>query len=191
MASAWRYAALSLAALNVAAPQGALAGDAPRILYQATLDMDGDGVADLAAVTNAGGSADLAIYLHVGDAGPALSRPPNFLRKNLTTERVLDLKGGPGGALVVVYGCGGCSNDHTTTLTIVHQGGSFVVNDAVVDWDTRYGIGTCRLDFEAGQGIVSKGLAEDERKEVPIAVDRGPINLADWSDEVADDACGL
>ena len=157
-------------------------------LYEITLDMDNDGRMDRAAIVQNpdGGQADLYIYLDAGDEKLDLSRKPAYLKDGLTTERIQGLEAKGKGSLVVTFGCGGCSNDYETTLTIVDRGGKFLVAGVTYDWDTREGMGSCDINFLTGRGVVSRGL---NGKSKPIKGKFRPVRLADWSDEIVSKAC--
>lgn len=165
----------------------ALAENKP--LFEVALDMDNDGQMDRATIVQDPGAAeaDLYIYLAAGDEKLDLSRQPAFLKKDLTTERVWGLESKGKGSLVVTYGCGGCSNDYETTLTIVDRRGKFLVAGVTYDWDTREGMGSCDINFLTGRGVVSRGL---NGKSKPVKGKFRPMGLADWSDEIVSKACG-
>ena len=54
---------------------------------------------------------------------------------------------------MVRYGCGGCSNDYETTLTIISRGGEFLVAGFTYEWDTRYSAGTLRHQLSDGKRL--------------------------------------
>jgi hypothetical protein len=89
------------------------------------------------------------------------------------------------GSLVVHYGCGGCSNDYETTLTIAHRGGVFVVAGFSLGWETREGSGSCDVNLLTGKGFRSRGQA----KAKPIRAIFIPVRLADWSAEKQTEVC--
>jgi hypothetical protein len=133
------------------------------------------------------GQADLYIYLAPGAAKLDLSLTPSFLRRNLTRQRILWIDGASAGSLIIKFGCGGCSNDSETTLSIVHRGGDFLVAGLTRAWDTREGQGSCDIDFLTGRGIASTGL--DDRKPVEKRFRPMQVKLARWSDDRRQDAC--
>jgi hypothetical protein len=133
----------------------------------------------------ASGAADLSIYLAVGAEKLDRSRKPTFLKRKLTTARILRFESDGKGSLIVMSGCGGCSNDFATTLTIVYRAGAFLVGGVTYDWDTRYGIGSCDINFLTGKGVRSRGLA----KAKPLKRHFVPIKLADWSEDKRPKAC--
>jgi len=168
----------------------ALAQDKPA--FATTLDIDRDGKMDRAVMVD----ADLSIYLAAGDEKLDPARKPSFLKKGLATARVLAVEsrgkatgkaaGKP--VLIVKYGCGGCSNDFSTTLAIVYRGGQFVVAGVTYDWDTRNGIGSCDVNFLTGGGVATEGLnAEKRTRRFKDRV--RPVKLADWSEEKRPKAC--
>jgi hypothetical protein len=155
--------------------------------YEVTLDIDHDGKPDRAVLVEdpASGSADLAIYLGAGAGNPDLSRRPDVTKKNIAVARILRFESTPKGSLILMSGCGGCSNDYATTLTIVYRRGTFWVGRATYDWDTRAAIGTCDIDFLGDNGTRSDGLAKAKRIKGHFA----PVKLADWSDARRPKAC--
>src|SRR5262245_22485800 len=187
-----RLGCFALAGAMLAAPRPLLAGSLPLIegAYEVSLDMDRDGREDRAVVARDAGSpgVDLYVYLGAGDERINLSRPPSALKKDITLQFVTGLEGRGNGALVVSYGCGGCSNDYETTLTIVWRGGRFVVAAFAYALGTRQAIGDCAIDFLTGTGFVSDGPDDDKR---PMEGNFVPVTLADWSDDKAIEACGL
>src|SRR5450432_2846450 len=175
------------------APGAAFADAAPPRdgTYEATLDLDQDGKMDKAIVAQqpGGGPADLAIYLSAGDGPLDPSRQPTLLKKNLTAQRILALDSAGKGLLMVKYGCGGCSNDNETTLSILRRGGEFLVAGFTQAWDTRNGAGGCAIDFLKGTQVVTQGLGDAKlarKRFAPIK-----LKLADWSDEQLAKACGF
>jgi hypothetical protein len=180
----------TLVVMLVVAPSSVLAENQPFVdaRFEATLDLDGDGVSDRAVTVENpdSGQADLYIYLAVGDGEPDLSRPPALLKKNIAAAPMLSLEGDGKGGLIVTSGCGGCSNDYETTLTILYRGGEFVVGRYSYAWDTRHGIGSCDIDFLTGQGTVTEGLDGDAR---PLEGQFAPVKLSDWSDDMRPEAC--
>ncbi len=155
--------------------------------YEVTLDIDHDGKTDRAVLVEnpATGNGDLYIYLATGSEKLYPTRKPAIVKKTLTTARILRFESNNKGSLIVMSGCGGCSNDYATTLTIVHRGGAFLVGSVSYDWDTRSGVGSCSFDFLTGKGIRSRGLAKGK----PFTAKLAPVNLADWSDEKRPKAC--
>jgi hypothetical protein len=153
---------------------------------ETTLDIDRDGKMDRAVMVN----ADLHIYLGAGDEKPDPSRKPSFVKKDLATAMVLGVesKGTGKPSLIIRYGCGGCSNDFATTLTIVYRGGQFLVGGVTYDWDTRTAIGSCDINFLTGKGVATEGLHENVRTR-RLKGKFTPVKLADWSDDKRPKAC--
>jgi hypothetical protein len=182
----------------VASPQFALAqddddNDGPTIepAYDIALDLDNDGKLDRVAVVQHSDSAgsDLYVYLGQGEEKLDLTRKPDLFKKDIATERVSNLEEGDNGSLLLTYGCGGCSNDYETTLTIVYRGGKFLVAGFSQDWDTREGIGSCDINFLSGEAMATRGLedaSKAERKFKPVK-----LMLADWSEDEGAVACGF
>lgn len=192
MTAALQRALPWIAALAIV-PMSALAQSAPTAEppKEIALDIDNDGKMDRAVLTRRPGSdgADLRIYLAVGDGKVEPSRPSDFLKQELAHGTVVYLASKSNGSLIVKYGCGGCSNDYLTTLTIVHRGGEFLVAGLTYDWDTRNeGIGGCDINFLTGKGVTSRGL---EGKSKPIRAKFRAVKLADWSDEKRPKVCNF
>jgi hypothetical protein len=189
MKTAFRYVALPWIVALAIVPACAHADDKPplKLPYEVVLDIDHDGKMDRAVLVDdpASGHADLYIYLAIGDEKLDLSRRPTFLKKNLTTARILRFESNGKGSLIVMSGCGGCSNDYATTLTIVHRRGALLVGGVTYDWDTRNGIGSCDINYLSGKGVASRGTA----KAKPIKGKFVPVKLADWSEEKRPQAC--
>lgn len=183
MKTAFHCAALATIVALGMAPLSALAENAPKVLNEVALDIDHDSKMDRAALVEAADGADLYIYLAAETLD--LSRKPSILKKGLTTARILRFESDAKGSLTVVSGCGGCSNDYATTLTIVYRGGQFLIGGVTYDRDTRTGTGSCDINFLTGKGVKSKGLAKDK----PIKAKFAPIKLADWSEAKRPKAC--
>jgi hypothetical protein len=174
-------------------PISALAEDKPshEAIDEVTLDIDHDGNADRAVLVEPPDrpGADLYIYLAVGNEKLDLSRKPTFLKKDLTGGAISTLESNGKGSLMVRYGCGGCSNDNETTLTIVSRGGEFLVAGFTFDWDTRYSAGTCDINFLTGKGTISEGAGVTERIVKRFVGKFTPVKLSDWSDDNRPKAC--
>ena len=188
MKTAFLHTLLPSLVLLAAAPMPVLAQNDPPI--EVTLDMDKDGRMDRAALVRHPdhAQADLYIYLAAGDEKLDLSRKPTFLKKDLTAEGILSLESKGEGSLVFTYGCGGCSNDYGTSLTIVHRGGKFLVAGFTYAWDTRTGMGSCDINFLTGKGVITRGLDGAGKR---IKGKFTPVLLADWSDDKRPKACDL
>ena len=182
-ATTWRVMGLAVIAW-VAAPAMATPRDD---VHEVTLDIDQDGRADRAALVRdtAAGSLDLYIFSGTGDAKLDLSSAPTFLKKNLATNLVLAFEPRGKGSLIVTTGCGGCSNDWSITLTIVHRGGEFLVAGFTREWDTRTGTGTCDVNLLTGKAT----LARNGARARPLKGKFAPVKLADWSSDTEPKAC--
>jgi hypothetical protein len=172
-------------------PTPALADDKPslEVLYEVVLDIDNDGKSDRAALVQEPGSkggGDLYIYLGAGGEKLDLSKKPTF-RKDFAEVRFLGLESNSKGSLVVTDGCGGCSNDFETILTIVHRGGEFLVAGFTYQWETRDRRGSCDINFLSGRGVASDGVGGEK----PIKGKFRPIKLADWSDDKRPKPCDV
>jgi hypothetical protein len=191
MTTAFQRATLSCVVVLAIAPTSALAEEKPSSdpTTEITLDIDHDGRLDRAALVRLPESADadLYIYLGTGSGKLDLSRQPSILKKKLAHGHVLGLTSSAKGSLIVKYGCGGCSNDDESSLTIVHRGGDFLVAGFANAWEWRdRGSGGCDINFLSGKGVFWHGL---NGKKKPIAAKFAPIRLADWSVERLPKAC--
>jgi len=184
-----RAAYHALIAALMIAPTGALAQPSPdpQDRHEIALDIDNDGKMDRAVLvrnpTNRYG--DLAIYLDAGTGTLDPSRKPAIVKTSLTDARINEFESKGKGSLVITYGCGGCSNDYETTLTIVHRGGKFLVAGYTYSWETRDGSGSCDVNFLTGKGVMSRNLGKSR----PIKGSFAPVPLADWSDDKRPKAC--
>jgi hypothetical protein len=161
---------------------------APADRYEMVLDIDRDGRMDRAVLVRhpSGAAADLLIYLGAGSDALDPSRKPDIRKDDLANGHVMRLETNGKGSLMVHYGCGGCSNDYETTLTIVHRRGDFFVAGFAYNWETRDdGIGSCDINFLTGKGVRSRGLA----KARPIRARFTPVRLADWSADKEPKVC--
>ena len=186
MKTAFGHAVLPWIVVLAIVPISALAEDKPSLeaIDEVTLDIDHDGNTDRAVLveTSDRGDADLYIYLAVGNEKLDLSRKPTFLKKNLAVgSSTLDSNGK--GSLMVRDGCGGCSNDRETTLTIVSRGGEFLVAGFTFEWETRDSAGTCDINFLTGKGTISEGAGVTERIVKRFVGKFTPVKLSDWSDD--------
>ena len=154
------------------------------------LDIDRDGRMDRALLVRdaKAETVDLSIYLDDGQNAADLSRPPALLKKNLPFEGLLlALESQGEGSLILTYGCGGCSNNSSTTLTIVYREGQFLVGGYTYDWETRISAGRCDINFLTGKGTLALGLEPEES--VPLVGKFAPIKLSDWSEDTFPEAC--
>jgi hypothetical protein len=190
-----RHAAAAAMVAVLVLPMQARAEDAlpPAYPAEARLDFDGDGKMDLAVLAEDANGEDvnLSIYLGIGDEKPDASRQPSFTKQNLVINaHLLAFERRGKSSLIVSSGCGGCSNDYATTLTIAYRHGEFVAAGVTYDWDTRTGIGSCDINFLTGKATLSIGVPEEE-KVTPLKGKFRPIKIADWSgDDDRPAACG-
>jgi len=161
------------------------ANSAPLVVSDITLDLNSDGTMDRVALVEDKGAADLYIYMGSGNAPLDISKPPAFIKKDLpyNNKNALTVSGQHG--FTLQNGCGGCSNDYETTLTIVDRNGTFLVAGYTLEWDTRYSQGTCDINFLTGRGTLSHNLGKGK----PIKGKFKPIKLADWTDDNAPKIC--
>lgn len=163
---------------------------APRdALFETALDIDDDGKIDRAALVRdaASETVDLLIYLGVGDGRLDLSKPPTFLKKDIASNIVLGLDH-RGKSLIVTYGCGGCSNDYTTRLTIVRRRGEFLIAGYSYDWERSDSVGRCEINFLTGKGAITRGVGTRSKA---LKGKFAPAKLADWSIATRPRACAL
>src|SRR5215212_5863189 len=132
-------ATFAMLAIGAAAEEAASAADR----LEAVLNIDRDGRPDRALLVRHPHGADLLIYLGAGSQALDPVRKPDFRKDDLAHGHVMQLDSNSRGSLVLRYGCGGCSNDYETTLTIVYRGGGFLVAGFSYSWETRQGVGSC------------------------------------------------
>jgi hypothetical protein len=157
---------------------------------EVTLDMDRDDTMDRAVADTDpdAGVADISIYLGAGEGSLDPLRQPTLLKHDVAAGGIVSLEGNDEGSLLLTYGCGGCSNDFETTLTIVYRGGEFLVGGYTYSWDTRYGAGTCDINYLTGKGFMIDGV---DGKPVAIRGTFRPVRLADWTNQSFPKACDL
>jgi hypothetical protein len=193
MRTAFHHAAFSWLVALAALPVSASAENGPA--FELKLDIDQDGKMDRAVVMQElGGPADLYIYLAAGEEKLDPSRRPDFVRKGLTEDRVIDLESKGKGSLVITscFGCG-ASKSTEDTLTIVYRQGQFLVGGYSRSWDwnqqTSDGVettlGGCDINYLTGKGTVSKDLEDGK----PIKGRFKPVPLKDWSTDRRPKAC--
>jgi hypothetical protein len=182
-ATAWRLMALATVAWLAAPAMAAPLDDVHEVVF----DIDQDGRPDRAALVRSAATSGLDLYVFsgAGDEKLDLSRKPTFLKTNLATNLVLAFAQRSKGSLIVTTGCGGCSNDWSITLTIVHRGGDYLVAGFTHEWETRNGAGTCDVNFLTGKGT----LTRNGTKARPLVGKFAPVKLADWSDKKYPIAC--
>jgi hypothetical protein len=155
------------------------------------LDLNGNGTMDRAVLSGGDGrigNKDLAIYLDAGTEAIDASRKPSFVKKGLADGIIATLEV-RGSSLRVQFGCGGCSNDYETLLTIAFRRGEFWVVGYTYEWETRdFGAGTCDINLATGKGTLSK----DGGKARAVRGRFAPVKLADWDEDKAPfRACGF
>lgn len=179
----------SLAAFAMSAiAASAQTNHVPKALSEVLIDIDGDGKLDRAVLVQAQEQAriDLYIYLAGGDGALDLARKPDVLKQDIVPHAIVGLQGKGSRSLLVTSGCGGCSNDNETTLTIAYRGGSLVVAGYTLAWDTRNGQGVCDVNYLTGQGFILRGL---NGKKMPIKGRFNAVKVVDWSEAKEPAAC--
>jgi hypothetical protein len=193
MRTAFHHAAFSWLVALAALPVSASAENGPA--FELKLDIDQDGKMDRAVVMQElGGPADLYIYLAAGEEKLDPSRRPDFVRKGLTEDRVIDLESKGKGSLVMTscFGCG-ASKSTEDALTIVYRRGQFLVGGYSRSWDwnqqtsdgVKTTVGGCDINYLTGKGTVSKDLEDGK----PIKGRFKPVPLEDWSTDRRPKAC--
>lgn len=187
----FRAALILLAAILLAdlaaSPALAQTKDDEYVALDVALDMNGDGRIDRAVLSGGEGrigNKDLAIYLDAGTGPIDPARKPSFFRKGLAdgTVAFLEAKGKNKSSLAVQFGCGGCSNDYETILTIVYRGGEFLVAGYTLAWEARdHGAGQCDINFLTGRGTLTKGISGGNERAVKGRF--APVKLADWDQD--------
>ncbi|AZO31714.1 MULTISPECIES: hypothetical protein [unclassified Mesorhizobium] len=184
------HAALTLTVALATTP--ALAGDKPA--FELALDIDQDGTMDRAVVMQDDGApADLYIYLAREKPDP--SRKPDFVKKALTEDRILDLEAKGKGSLAITscFGCGAIKSTEDT-LIFVHRRGQFLVGGYRRYWDwnihksdgtVETTVGDCDINYLTGKGKASKDLEDGK----PVKGSFKPVPLKDWSYEKRPEAC--
>ncbi|AZO25289.1 hypothetical protein EJ070_34635 [Mesorhizobium sp. M1E.F.Ca.ET.045.02.1.1] len=195
MKTVFHHAALPLIATLAAMPAPALAGDRPA--FELTLDIDQDGTMDRAVVVQDDGPADLYIYLATAGEKLDPSRKPDFVRKALTEDRILDLESKGKGSLAITscFGCG-ASKSTEDTLTIVHRQGKFLVGGYSRYWDwgiqksdgtVETTIGDCDINYLTGKATASRDLEAGK----PVKGRFKPVPLKNWSYEKRPKICSF
>ncbi|MDX8467037.1 hypothetical protein RFM26_15190 [Mesorhizobium sp. VK23B] len=196
MKTVFHQAALPLIATLAAMPAPALAGDKPA--FELALDIDQDGAMDRAMVMqDDGGPADLYIYLATGEERPDPARRPDFVRKALTEDRILDLEAKGKGSLAITscFGCG-ASKSTEDTLTVVYRNGTFLVGGYSRNWDwniqksdgtVETTIGDCDINYLTGKATASTDLEGGK----PVKGKFKPVLLKDWSYEKRPKICSF
>ncbi|QND59160.1 hypothetical protein [Mesorhizobium huakuii] len=195
MRTALHLAALPWLVALAVLPVPAFAENSPA--FELKLDIDQNGKMDRAvAMQEPGGPADLYIYLAVGEDKLDPSRRPDFVKKGLTEDRVIDLESKGKGSLAVTscFGCG-ASKSTEDTLTIVYRRGQFLVGGYSRSWDwnqqasngVETKVGECDINYLTGRGTVSKDLEAG----TPIKGKFKPVPLKDWSTGRRPKACNF
>ncbi|MBA1141552.1 hypothetical protein [Mesorhizobium neociceri] len=191
MRTAFHLAAFPWLVVLAAMPAPALAENAEA--FELKLDIDQDGKLDGAAVMQEpGGPADLQIYLAADEENA--SRQPDFIKKALTEDHVIDLESKGKGSLSITS-CFGCGANKSTedTLTIVYRKGQFLVGGYSRSWDwneqtsggVKTTVGGCDINYLAGKGTASRDLGDGK----PIKGKFKPVPLKDWSIDNRPKAC--
>ena len=145
-----------------------------------SFDIDRDGKPDRAELkrNQRTHELDLVIEPSTWNNNPLMSRRLAVTKTSIASGLVLDFAS-RGNSLVLTTGCGGCSNDVSTTLTIVHRGGTFMVAGYTRAWDTRTGSGTCDVNLLTGKGT----LQRDGSKARALKRQFSPVKLDEWAEE--------
>jgi hypothetical protein len=184
-------AAFAASASASAPPALAQSSDDAYPVHDLTLDIDQDGKPDRAVLRGKEPgpfAQDLYIYLDAGPGPLDPARQPSFFKKDAAPAAVqfLEVGGKNKSSLKLQYGCGGCSNDYETILTIIHRRGEFIVAGYTLAWETRdQGAGQCDINLLTGKGVISKNGG----KERPVKGTFKPVKLAAWNEEMEPGVC--
>jgi hypothetical protein len=155
--------------------------------HELAIDLNRDGVTDQAVLDQGDDGLELAISLSKNGAAPELGANPDFVRNAIGSGVASGLAKGENGELLLAYGCGGCSNDTTSMLSITLKEKEFVVSRYQLDWETREGSGQCIIDYLANTGELTIDV---EEKTTQL---QGPFKtktLSEWDEITQDEACG-
>jgi hypothetical protein len=155
--------------------------------HELVLDLNADGAMDRAVLDQGLEGLELSISLSKNGVAPDAAAAADFVRKAVGAGVVSGLAKGEIGELLLAYGCGGCSNDTTSMLSITLKEGEFFVSRYQLDWDTREGSGQCIIDYAAGKGELTIDV---EEKTTAL---QGPFKikkLSEWDELTQDEACG-
>jgi hypothetical protein len=155
--------------------------------HEVTLDLNADGVMDRAVLDQGEDGLELSITMSKNGIAPDAAAKPDFLRPAIGAGVVSGLAKGEAGELLLAYGCGGCSNDVTSMLSIVLKDGNYLVSRYQQDWDTREGAGQCIIDYLANTGELTIDV---EGKTMQL---QGPFEiktLSEWDETLQEEACG-
>jgi hypothetical protein len=155
--------------------------------HELALDLNGDGAMDRAVLDQAGGGLELFITLSKNGTPPDAAAKPDYVREAIGAGVASGLSKGANGELLLAYGCGGCSNDVTSMLSIVFKDGDYLVSRYQQDWDTPEGQGQCIIDYLANSGELTIDV---EGKTTQL---QGPFNiknLSEWDETLQEEACG-
>lgn len=188
-----------------------VAADTRETIFEVSLDLDRDGIADRAALVLIGPgrdkildlsrgvyslseneSVDLAIYMGAKDQPIDIEKPPTILKQNIInkerTSWVQSLEVVNGNALKLSSNYQpGSSHDEEETLIIVHRNGQFLVGGLNTFWENPNGIGNCQLNLFTGNGIRAEGEFPGPKSNFKAKVK--PVPLADWSEKTRPKQC--
>jgi hypothetical protein len=181
----------------------ALAAPVREMLFDAALDMNGDGTLDRAALIlvgpgrdtiwdltrgtyplSGGETVDLAIYLGAGDFPADLTQTPTLLKQNFIDREyagwVQALEVVNKRSLKVGWNYApGATNDLDESLIIAWRKGNFLVVGVEVYWENHGENGNCQLNLSTGQG--SKAEGEFPAPKPTFKAKVKPIALEKWS----------
>jgi hypothetical protein len=155
--------------------------------HEFMIDLNGDSAMDRGILNQGKDGLGLSISLSKDGASPGPASSPDFVRNAIGAGVVSGLSKGENGELLLAYGCGGCSDDTTSMLSIILKDGDFLVSRYQLDWETREGSGQCIIDYAAGTGELTIDVEEK------TTLLKGPFKikkLSDWDETSQDEACG-
>lgn len=205
----WAYIISIL--MNALLFTGVEASETRRALYDISLDMDGNGLAERAVliINNLGGeqgsesspgmysiggdeTVDLLIYMNAGAAPLDLSKPASFQKLNIIDrERFnwvgkLESNGKQSLKLYASYAPGSTATGDET-LIIAYRKGKFLVAGIEYYWEGGGKNGNCQYNFLTGKGYTAPGEFADDK--TPIKAKIKPVQLEKWSPETRPTVC--
>jgi hypothetical protein len=185
LSSAYFSSAFALLALPLSLRAAEFMDTEPR--HELAIDLNADGAMDQAVLDQSEDGLELSITLSKNGAAPDSDASPDFVRKAVGAGVVSGLSKGDKDELLLAYGCGGCSNDVTSMLSIVLKDSDYLVSRYQQDWDTPEGKGQCIIDYFANTGELTVDV---EGKTTQL---QGPFKmkkLSEWDETLQEEACG-
>ena len=188
-----------------------VAASPPRPLYDISLDMDGNGLAERAVlVINNSGSepgfetspgmyslggdetVDLLIYMDAGAAPLDISKPASFQKLNIIDRDrfnwvgKLESNGKQSLKLYASYAPGSTATGDET-LIIAYRKGKLLVAGIEYYWEGGGKNGNCQYNFLTRKGHTAEGEFDDNKKAIKAKVKAIPLDK--WSPETRSTVC--